>query len=730
LVALIWSAAPCIQGNVPLTKQIMMETAEEKIDAQCTPFVDHPNDVWGWGILDAQAAVQTAMGYCGGSGWLDGFVTDASTTLPIENVLVDARNAGGFGRNDLTDVSGYYTMTLLNGVYTVTASAIGYEEATVTGVGIVTDTITTLDFSLISQGTLFGFVTDADNGSPLVGATVTADDGTTTTTDGNGYYEMFLDEGTYVVTATLQDYAPASASVDIVSGESTQQDFILQANVAFLPSPLEATVLFGSSYSMTASLVNRLSTPYDFEFIEIPVGRGVEAVWPGPDGYGYQGEVVDYNWVDISTTGTPVPGLTDDSYAGPFNVGFSFPLYSTSYTQFYVSSNGFVSFGSGSSDLSNQCPLPNASTPNNILPLMWDDLYPNYSGGGVFYQNYDVCPVGAGACTVVEYWNWNHYAGGVAGTFEAVMYENGSVLMQFLDSGSENGSFSTTGIEGANAPADYGLTYACEMANSLHDSLAMCYTAPGTAGCFGGDVPWLAEVPVSGTVPADSTLDITVLFTATTEMSVTQPGTYYANLLVAGDPRLVVPVIMTVVGEEQPITGLAATNDSPTPLGDTTTLTATVETGTNVQYEWDFGDGSVGTGAEVGHVYPAVGDYVASVLAYNTVSSETTTTTVTITDVPIEGLAAVNDSPTLLGGTTTFTATITAGSNVDYTWDFGDGITMTGQVVGHVYEATGTYTATVTATNSLGSVSVETVAIVYTIEPLTYYIYLPIIYKQ
>ena len=38
-----------------------METAEPKIDAQCGPFVDHPNDVWGWGILDAQAAVQAAM---------------------------------------------------------------------------------------------------------------------------------------------------------------------------------------------------------------------------------------------------------------------------------------------------------------------------------------------------------------------------------------------------------------------------------------------------------------------------------------------------------------------------------------------------------------------------------------------------------------------------------------------------------------------------------------------
>jgi PKD repeat protein len=65
LVALIWNAAPCLIGDVPMTKQIMMQTAEPKIDAQCPPFVDHPNDVWGWGILDALAAVQAAGDYCG-----------------------------------------------------------------------------------------------------------------------------------------------------------------------------------------------------------------------------------------------------------------------------------------------------------------------------------------------------------------------------------------------------------------------------------------------------------------------------------------------------------------------------------------------------------------------------------------------------------------------------------------------------------------------------------------
>ena len=185
---------------------------------------------------------------------------------------------------------------------------------------------------------------------------------------------------------------------------------------------------------------------------------------------------------------------------------------------------------------------------------------------------------------------------------------------------------------------------------------------------------------------------------------------------------------MTIV--DVPITGLVATNDSPTELGSLTTLTATIATGTNVTYAWDFGDGTMGSGAVDTHTYPAVGSYTATVTATNGTNTASATTVVAITDVPIEGLTAENDSPTLLGGTTSFTATLTAGSNVVYTWDFGDGITMTGQVVGHVYEATGTYTATVTATNSLGFVTVETVAVVYTTESPVYHIFLPLTTKQ
>ncbi len=77
-------------------------------------------------------------------------------------------------------------------------------------------------------------------------------------------------------------------------------------------------------------------------------------------------------------------------------------------------------------------------------------------------------------------------------------------------------------------------------------------------------------------------------------------------------------------------------------------------------------------------------------------------------DTPITGLAATNSSPTSLGNTTNFSATIISGTNVSYAWQFGDGGSGMGKTVSHPYAASGIYTATVTATNSQGSQTVTT----------------------
>jgi PKD repeat protein len=84
-------------------------------------------------------------------------------------------------------------------------------------------------------------------------------------------------------------------------------------------------------------------------------------------------------------------------------------------------------------------------------------------------------------------------------------------------------------------------------------------------------------------------------------------------------------------------------------------------------------------------------------------SSQTLVGGQVVTDTAISGLTVANSSPTRLTDATFFTATISAGSNVTYQWNFGDGQTGSGATTTHVYTVAGTYTATVTATNSVGT---------------------------
>jgi plastocyanin len=82
---------------------------------------------------------------------------------------------------------------------------------------------------------------------------------------------------------------------------------------------------------------------------------------------------------------------------------------------------------------------------------------------------------------------------------------------------------------------------------------------------------------------------------------------------------------------------------------------------------------------------------------------------VTGSDEPILGLNAGNSGPSVLGTATNFTATVTGGSNVTYTWQWGDGTSGSGPSASHTYGSTGVFTATVTAGNGAGTVQATTV---------------------
>jgi hypothetical protein len=83
-------------------------------------------------------------------------------------------------------------------------------------------------------------------------------------------------------------------------------------------------------------------------------------------------------------------------------------------------------------------------------------------------------------------------------------------------------------------------------------------------------------------------------------------------------------------------------------------------------------------------------------------------------DRPVAGLAAANDGPTLLARPTALTATVSAGTNVTYSWSLGDGSFVVGpSSFAHTYAVAGRYTVVVTAGNSANLLTATTVVSVY-----------------
>ncbi len=102
------------------------------------------------------------------------------------------------------------------------------------------------------------------------------------------------------------------------------------------------------------------------------------------------------------------------------------------------------------------------------------------------------------------------------------------------------------------------------------------------------------------------------------------------------------------------------------------------------------------------------GLYQITVTISNTSGSASAVFTTTIQDLPISGLAAANNSPTEEGSPTYLTATQSGGTNIAYSWDFGDALGGTGAVISHTYAVPGMYTATLSAVNSRGVYTAST----------------------
>ncbi|HGY55724.1 MAG TPA: PKD domain-containing protein [Caldithrix abyssi] len=126
-------------------------------------------------------------------------------------------------------------------------------------------------------------------------------------------------------------------------------------------------------------------------------------------------------------------------------------------------------------------------------------------------------------------------------------------------------------------------------------------------------------------------------------------------------------------------------------------------TGDIDSWSWDFGDGNTSTAQNPSHQYASSGTYTVALTVTGPGGSDTNTKTDYIT---VYVAITADFSATPLSGDAPLTVNFTDQSTGDVTawsWDFGDGNTSTVQNPSHEYTTAGTYTVTLTASNSCDS---------------------------
>ncbi len=427
-----------------------------------------------------------------------------------------------------------------------------------------------------SQGGLVvGNVYDGATNAPLPGVRVVSDAGgepvTTSVTDDptvdDGFYILFAPPGPRVLTATLAGYGPGVGAVDVVLGDVVSLDLTLPvARLVALPEELQATVTLGRSETVPLTLTNTGGATLTFAFEEHDAGElaagSLRDATPAPQPAARQ--------VTLALSGSPaldrrtavltawVSGevnlaLDDGSMEDAVGVNSYTAAYQFIWLNHFTPSPSDFPFELDRASV--VWPSDEVGAGDAIELVVYAD--PDGDGDphdGVYLASFDVVVQVADGAT------WNDYVLSPPVTLTGP----GDVLIGAVNRFVASGGIPTNYPAAIDTSFSHGrswigwwLTDPPTPPVLPPDDTLETLDALGLPGNFmirgSGtqtqvDVPWLAEAPTAGTLPAGAQMVVDVVMDAG---AVVQAGIYRAALVVeSNDPvssSFTLPVTMTVI---------------------------------------------------------------------------------------------------------------------------------------------------------------------------------------
>ncbi|PCK06908.1 MAG: hypothetical protein COA42_16975, partial [Alteromonadaceae bacterium] len=296
-------------------------------------------------------------------------------------------------------------------------------------------------------------------------------------------------------------------------------DEVLNYQLTLTPTGVDTESTFEGSQAKAGNNLKNITTKIPFQNIakgqsDPRKGNIVTQGFGGPDESGYRwidsNELggPNFEWQDISETGMLINDIFDDSVSGPLPIGFEFEFYDQTFSDFYLSSNGFISFDSSfDSGCCSGQPMGVADRLNNVIAWMWYDMHPR--GGSVYYQT-------IGNQLIIQFSQFGEFFGSGKVDAEIILSRSGKILLQYksFSNSMEDRQYSI-GVE--NGDGSDGLQVAFNTPY-LEENLAIEISQ-------GSTVQWLTASRFEGRVLPGGTESIDLEYKATLAS-----GTYTASL--------------------------------------------------------------------------------------------------------------------------------------------------------------------------------------------------------
>jgi PKD repeat protein len=186
-------------------------------------------------------------------------------------------------------------------------------------------------------------------------------------------------------------------------------------------------------------------------------------------------------------------------------------------------------------------------------------------------------------------------------------------------------------------------------------------------------------------------------------------GPYTVTLTVTDSLGAVSTPVSTPVNATHaaPVAAFTATPGSNFSLGVNASA-STASDGATLSYSWNWGDGTAaGSGVTASHTYTP-GSYTVTLTVTDSLGAVSTPVSTLVNLTHAAPVAAFNATPgsNFSLGVNASASTASDGATLSYSWNWGDGTAAgSGVTASHTYAIGGSYTVTLTVTDSLGAVS-------------------------